>query len=52
MTGDEIGIKLVYDSHEQAGKVTGKRVVKIRGEWVDVVPPVVIGADSTRALRW
>ena len=44
ITGDSIGIRIVRSVNDQSGKVTGQLVVKgADGQWVDVVPPVVIG---------
>jgi prepilin signal peptidase PulO-like enzyme (type II secretory pathway) len=41
LTGENIGIRLSAAPH-QGGKVVGTLVVKINGQWVDVVAPAAI----------
>lgn len=41
-SGEDIGVRLV-GSVKPDGTIQGALVVKINGQWVDVVPPVAVG---------
>jgi hypothetical protein len=41
-SGEDIGVRLV-GSVKPDGTIQGSLVVKINGQWVDVVPPVAAG---------
>ena len=42
VTGENIGFQRVFTPGDKPGKVTGRIVVKIDGQWMEVVPAVGI----------
>jgi len=45
LSGQDVGVR-VTGTTDKSGKIQGTLVVKIKGQWVDVTSPMVVGAAA------